>query len=106
MYKHKATMTERRREILILLAKGYNNRQIAKKMDLSLSNAKMQKWRLYCYLCVNKAIDAVYAGLQMGLIPEYILSEPIREELCGYGKEDAEQVFSQPERERYKCLHV
>ena len=29
MYKHKATMTDRRHQILFLIAKGYNNKQIA-----------------------------------------------------------------------------
>ena len=34
MYKHQARMTSRRREILILMAKGYSTKQIAKKMEL------------------------------------------------------------------------
>ena len=85
MYKHKATMTSRRHEILILIAKGYNNKQIAKKMRLSLCNTKLQKWRLYCYLGeINTAIDAVYMGLQMGLLNEKDVAEPIREEIYSY----------------------
>ena len=28
MYRHKATMTGRRHEILLLMAKGYNNKQL------------------------------------------------------------------------------
>lgn len=43
MYKHRATMTDRRHQILILMAKGYKNKQIARKMGLSLSNTRMQK---------------------------------------------------------------
>jgi|GEM_PF-3546303 len=43
MYKHKATMTDRRHQILFLIAKGYNNKQIARKMGLSISNTRMQK---------------------------------------------------------------
>ena len=82
MYKHKATMTDRRRQILILIAKGYNNKQIARKMGLSISNTRMQKWRLYCFLGeIHTAIDAVYMGLQMGLLRESDLAEPIREEI-------------------------
>ena len=34
MYKHKARLTPRRREILILIAKGYNNDEIAKAITL------------------------------------------------------------------------
>ena len=83
MYKHQARMTERKRQILILIAKGYNNKQIARKMELSLSNTRMQKWRLYCYLDdIHSAIDAVYMGLQRGLLELKDLSEAIREKIC------------------------
>ena len=92
MYKHKATMTDRRRQILILIAKGYNNNQIARKMGLTLSNTKLQKWRLYCYLGeIHTAIDAVYMGLQMGLLRECDLAEPIREEILD--NETEKQMF-------------
>ena len=50
MYKHRATMTDRRHQILILISKGYNNKQIARKMGLSLANTRLQKWRMYCFL--------------------------------------------------------
>ena len=82
MYKHKATMTDRRHQILFLIAKGYNNKQIARKMKMSLSCLKTQKWRLYCYLGeIHTAIDAVYMGLQMGLLQMSELCEPMREEI-------------------------
>ena len=91
MYKHKATMTGRRHKILKLIAKGYKNKQIAKKMGLSLSNTTLQKWRLYCYLGdVHCAIDAVYMGLQMGYLQTKDLSEAIREEL--YDNENEKQM--------------
>ena len=93
MYKHKATMTDRRHQILFLIAKGYNNKQIARKMGLSISNTRMQKWRLYCYLGdVHTAIDAVYMGLQMGYLQTKDLSEAIREEL--YDNENEKQMYS------------
>ncbi|MBO6087852.1 response regulator transcription factor [bacterium] len=82
MYKHRATMTDRRYKILKLIAKGYNNKQIARKMKMSLSCLKTQKWRLYCYLGeIHTAIDAVYMGLQMGLLQMSELCEPMREEI-------------------------
>ena len=82
MYKHKARLTPRRREILILIAKGYNNDEISKAMDLSIMNTKLQKWRLYCYLGdIHTALDAVYMGLQQGLLDVRDLSEAIRETL-------------------------
>lgn len=82
MYKHRATMTDRRYKILKFIAKGYNNKQIARKMEMSLSCLKTQKWRLYCYLGeIHTAIDAVYMGLQMGLLQMSELCEPMREEI-------------------------
>ena len=107
MYKHRATMTERRHQILILIAKGYNNKQIAKKMRLSLSNTQFQKWRLYCYLGdVHNTIDAVYMGLQMGLISKDILSEPIREEIYGDCTKQTAQIFYYTKRERCQFMHI
>ncbi|MCD8024709.1 MAG: hypothetical protein LUE64_04170 [Candidatus Gastranaerophilales bacterium] len=91
MYRHKAIMTDRRHQILILIAKGYNNKQIAKKMGLTLCNTKLQKWRLYCYLGdIHTSIDAVYMGLQMGLLKDSDLAEPIREEI--YESNNEEQM--------------
>ena len=82
MYKHRATMTDRRYKILKFIAKGYNNKQIARKMKMSLSCLKTQKWRLYCYLGeIHTAIDAVYMGLQMGLLQMSELCEHMREEI-------------------------
>ena len=90
--KHKATMTDRRYQILILIAKGYKNKQIARKMGLSLSNTRLQKWRLYCYLGeIHSEIDAVYMGLQMGLLKESDLAEPIREEI--YDSQNEKQMY-------------
>ena len=82
MYKHKARLTPRRREILILIAKGYNNDEIAKAMGLTLTNTKLQKWRLYCYLGdIHTAVDAVYMGLKERLLDIKDLSESIREKI-------------------------
>ena len=71
-------MTDRRREILKLIAKGFNNEQIAKTMDLSLANTKLQKSRLYNYLGVHSAIDAVYVGLHEHLIYPSDLSKEMK----------------------------
>ncbi len=92
MYKHRATMTDRRYKMLKLIAKGYNNKQIARKLGMTLSNTTFQKWRLYCFLGeIHTAIDAVYMGLQMGLLRECDLAEPIREEI--YDNEAKKQVY-------------
>ena len=93
MYKHKAKMTERRRKMLMLIAKGYNNKQIARKMGLSLSNTRLQKWRLYCYLGeIHNVIDAVLMGLQMGLLKENDIAEPIKEEILNCRNQ--KQIYS------------
>ncbi len=78
MHKHKARMTDRRYKILILIAKGYKNEDIAQEMELSLCNTKLQKWRLYCYLGVHSAIDAVFVGIQNGLIAIEETSEKMK----------------------------
>ena len=92
MYKHRATMTNRRHEILKLIAKGYKNKQIARKLGLSISNTRLQKWRLYCYLGdIHNVINAVYMGLQMGLLRESDLCEPIREEI--YESKNEKQMY-------------
>ena len=106
MYKHQAKMTQRRLEILKLMAKGYNNKQIARKMRLSLCHTKFQKWRLYCYLGdVHTVIDAVYMGLQMGLISKDILSEPIREEIYGEFKQSAQIFYFSKEKYFNTCTY-
>ena len=90
-YGRRARMTDRRHQILILIAKGYNNKQIARKMGESLSSIKMQKWRLYCYLGIHSALDAVYMGLQMGMLRMNDLCEPIREDI--YESENEKQMY-------------
>jgi len=100
MYKHRATMTDRRYKILKLIAKGYNNKQIARKMGMSLSCLKTQKWRLYCYLGeIHTAIDAVYMGLQMGLLQMSELCEPMREEIL-YNENEKQMHCTAPARKR------
>lgn len=107
MYKHKAIMTDRRYQILKLLAKGYKNKLIARKLNLSIENTKLQKWRLYCYLGdVHNAIDAVNMGLQMGLLKKSDLAEAIREEIYGDNIKQKAQILYYPERERLKLMHV
>ncbi|MGN0004532.1 MAG: LuxR C-terminal-related transcriptional regulator [Candidatus Gastranaerophilaceae bacterium] len=92
MSKHRATMTDRRHQILVLIAKGYKNKQIARKMGLSLCNLKLQKWRLYCYLGeIHTEIDAVFMGLQMGLLRESDLAASIREEI--YDSQNEKQMY-------------
>ena len=60
--------------------------------DYTLCNTKLQKWRLYCYLGeIHTAIDAVYMGLQMGLLNENDLAEQIREEI--YDTETKKQMY-------------
>ena len=55
---------------------------------MTLCNTRFQKWRLYCYLGeIHTAIDAVYMGLQMGLLNEKDLAEQIREEIYDYETE-------------------
>ena len=107
MYKHRATITDRRLKILFLIAKGYKNKQIAKKLKMTLSNTTYQKWRLYCFLGdVHSAIDAVYMGLQRGFLRLEDLSEAIREEIYGEQIKQTAQILYYPKREQYQLMHV
>ena len=76
---NRARMTGRRLEILRLIAKGYKNEQIAVILKLSLCNTKFQKSRLYNFLCVRNQKDAVFMGLQIGLISFKELSKANKE---------------------------
>ena len=84
MYKHKAKMTPRRLKILKLMAKGYSDEQIANGLNLTKSHYNLQRWRLYCYLDeIHKPLDAVYMGLQKGLIQRCELSKSVEDEIYG-----------------------
>lgn len=65
--KH-ARMTERRLQILKLMAKGYKDEQIARVMNISIANLKMQKSRLYNYLGVHTKKEALSVALEQCLI--------------------------------------
>lgn len=64
----KARLTLRRLTILKLIAKGYTDKQIAKTMNLSDSNFKLQKSRLYCYLGAHKRKDVIAAAKEIGIL--------------------------------------
>ncbi len=64
----KARITPRRTQILKLMAKGYKDEQIGRIMNLHITNVKMQKSRLYNYLGVHTKKEALYVGLEKGLV--------------------------------------
>lgn len=82
-----ARMTDRRYKILKLIAKGFNNEQIAKETGLSLSNTKMQKWRLYIHLNINTRDDAILMGLVRGYLDEKEIKVKNKKEIIKLYKE-------------------
>lgn len=77
-------MTQRRLQILKLIAKGFNNSKIAEKMNLTLSHTKLQKWRLYCYLGVHNVHDAVCVGFRIGLLSQSEVSDSMKGAILCY----------------------
>lgn len=61
-------LSEREREVLVLLARGLSNRQIAEELRLSAETVKTHVVRLYRRLGVSTRTDAVAKALRRGII--------------------------------------
>jgi LuxR family maltose regulon positive regulatory protein len=61
-------LTEREKQILMLLANGVSNKQIAKKVFVSENTVKFHLKNVYSKLGVSSRIQAISAARQMGLI--------------------------------------
>ncbi len=64
----KARLTPRRIEILKLIAKGYSDEEIAEKMNMHISNVKLQLSRANNYFGTRNRHDAVFVAMQKGYI--------------------------------------
>ena len=60
--------SKREREMLVFLAQGRTNRQIAEDLCLSLATVKSHLARLYMKLEVNSRHDALSAAVRLGLL--------------------------------------
>ena len=62
-------LTAREHEILALIAQGLSNREIGEKLFVSENTVKTHSSRLFEKMQVNRRIQAVEKGKDLGLIP-------------------------------------
>ena len=62
-------ITEREYEILLLIAEGLSNREIGEKLFVSENTVKTHSSRLFGKMEVNRRVQAVQKGRELGLIP-------------------------------------
>jgi len=62
-------LTERERAVLELVAQGLSNREIGEKLFVSENTVKTHSSRLFDKMSVNRRMQAVQKGKEMGLIP-------------------------------------
>jgi DNA-binding CsgD family transcriptional regulator len=64
-----AGLTPREHEILGLIAEGLSNREIGERLFVSENTVKTHSSRLFEKLQVNRRVQAVQRGKELGLIP-------------------------------------
>jgi DNA-binding CsgD family transcriptional regulator len=62
-------ITQREHEILGLIAQGLSNREIGEKLFVSENTVKTHSSRLFEKMSVNRRVQAVQKGKDLGLIP-------------------------------------
>ncbi len=62
-------LTQREHEILGLIAQGLSNREIGEKLFVSENTVKTHSSRLFDKMSVNRRVQAVQKGKDLGLIP-------------------------------------
>lgn len=62
-------ITQREHEILGLIAEGLSNREIGERLFVSENTVKTHSSRLFDKLGVNRRVQAVLKGRELGLIP-------------------------------------
>jgi len=63
-----ADLTEREREVLTYLARGFSNAEISHKLSVSLATVKFHLANIYTKLGVNNRVEAVTTALENNLI--------------------------------------
>lgn len=62
-------ITQREHEILGLIAEGLSNREIGERLFVSENTVKTHSSRLFDKMSVNRRVQAVRKGRELGLIP-------------------------------------
>jgi ATP/maltotriose-dependent transcriptional regulator MalT len=60
-------LTGRQLEVMQLIQKGYNNRKIARQLDISESTVKQHLHTIFCTLRVSSRTEALAAAQHLGL---------------------------------------
>jgi DNA-binding NarL/FixJ family response regulator len=63
-----AALSQREREVLVLLAEGLSAKEIAARLNIADSTAGVHLTRIYEKLGVNKAVIAVRLAIRAGMI--------------------------------------
>lgn len=63
-----ATLSQREREVLALLAEGFSAKEIANSLRIAPGTAGVHVMRIYEKLGVNKAVAAVRVAIRSGLV--------------------------------------
>ena len=61
-------MSERETEILVILAKGKSNKEIARDLELTENTVKFHLKRIFSKLSVDKRTKAILEAKKLGLI--------------------------------------
>ena len=69
MRRREIGLTPREHEILGLIAQGLSNREIDEKLFVSENTVKTHSSRLFEKMQVNRRVQAVQRGKELGLIP-------------------------------------
>jgi LuxR family maltose regulon positive regulatory protein len=64
-------LSEREREVLLLIAEGLSNREIAQRLFLSLSTVKVHTYNIYGKLGVHSRTQAVAKARALGILPSF-----------------------------------
>lgn len=67
--RRELAITPREHEILVLIAEGLSTREIAERLFVSENTVKTHSSRLFDKLGVNRRVQAVQKGRELGLIP-------------------------------------
>ena len=62
-------ITQREHEVLTLIAKGMSNREIGEALFVSENTVKTHSSRLFEKMSVNRRVQAIQKGKELGLIP-------------------------------------
>ena len=61
-------LSQREREVLVLIASGKSTRQIAEQLGIAFKTAVVHRHNLHTKLKVHKAVELTRAAIRMGLI--------------------------------------